>query len=116
MAFKSAYSAQTYKTDAAIQRFLQMPLVCIKPKEKQTWFLVEFVEGTNYIRFALFVDALGSKKAAPVSKAEVRSLLEINQCNRECELVRYSIFKTSGLSYTAARKMCGFEDMRNRET
>lgn len=62
-----------------------------------------------------FVDALGSKEAAPVSKAEVRSLLEITQSNQERELVRYSIFKTSRLSYTAARKMCGFEDMRNRE-
>ena len=116
VAFKSAYPTQTYKTDIAIQRFLQMPLVCIKPKERQTWFLVEFVEGTKYMKFVLFVDALVSKKAAPVSKGEVRSLLEIAQSNREHELVRYSIFKASGISYTAARKTYGFQDMRDRET
>ena len=30
-AFKSAYPAQMYKTDIALGRMLQKPLVCVKP-------------------------------------------------------------------------------------
>ena len=50
-----------------------------------------------------------------MSKAEVRSLLGIAQTKWECELVRYSIFKASGISYTASRKVYGFQNMRDRE-
>ena len=58
VAFKASYPTQTYRSDVAISRLLQMPLVCIKPKQKQMWMLVEFVEGTNYSKFALFADAM----------------------------------------------------------
>ena len=34
VAFKLAYPAQKYKTDIALSRLLQMPLVCIKPHQQ----------------------------------------------------------------------------------
>lgn len=79
------------------------------------WMLVEFVEGTNYSKFALFADAMVGDEKSPISKAEVKSLLGVAQSDRERKLIRYSIFKASGLSYTAARKAFGFQDMKNTE-
>lgn len=52
VAFKIAFPNQRYKTDIALSRLLQMPLVCIKQK---VWFLFELVEGVDYIKFVLEV-------------------------------------------------------------
>ena len=77
---------------------------------------MEFIEDANYSKFALLIDALNAQKTTPISKDEVVSLLGIAQSDREQELVRYSIFKAFRLSYTAARKKYGFQDMKDRET
>ena len=71
-AFRSSYPTQKYKSDLAIARILQMPLVCIKPKQTQMWLIVEFVDGTNYSKLALFLDAMApGKERALMSKADV---------------------------------------------
>lgn len=61
-AFKQAFPDQTYKSDIAILRFLQMPLASIRvgtPNSgRAMWFLVEHVEGVDYIKFSHFADNL----------------------------------------------------------
>lgn len=49
-----------------------------------------------------------------VEKSEVKALLGLAQSDREKEVIRYSVFKASGLTPTAARKQFGFERMHER--
>ena len=81
-----------------------------------SWFLFEYVKGVNYNKFACFAEALVHRvRLQPtIDKTEVKAILKLAQSDRERELIRYSVFKASGLSTTAARKTFGFEKMRER--
>ena len=121
VAFKLAYPAQKYKTDIALSRLLRMPLACIKPHQQNVWFLVEFVIGVDYVKFVSLTDALCSantdvSKSPSISKSDIKSIMTLAQSDRERELIRYSVFKASGMSYTSARRTFGFQDMQRRET
>lgn len=54
-AYKLAFPHHSYKADIARQRLLQMPLTSIRIGSPSSgtalWFLVEFVEGVDYIIF-----------------------------------------------------------------
>ena len=118
--FKSAFPSLTYKADIARQKVLQMPLVCIRfgtPKDgTSAWFLFEYIEGVNYNKFACFAEALVQRvhSQPTIDKTEVKAILKLAQSDRERELIRYSIFKASGLSSTATRRTFGFEKMSDR--
>ena len=116
-AFKQAYPTQKYKTDIAISRLLRMPLICIKPHEQNIWFLFEQVVGLDVLKFFHLTNALfcAKKVTSSLHKSEVQSIMSLAQSDRERELIRYSIFRASGLSYTGARKTFGFEGMKDRE-
>lgn len=121
-AFKMAFPTQQYKADIARQRMLQMPLACIRVGTPESgtaaWFVVEYVEGVNYISFAHFSEALfgaGTRsQTVGIDRGEIKALLGLAQSDREREIIRYSIFKTSGLSSSAARQTFGFEKMHER--
>ena len=49
-----------------------------------------------------------------ISKDVVRSLLKLCQSDRECECIRYTVYKASGLSATLVRKRYGFGQMNER--
>ena len=120
-AFRSAFPDQAYKACFAIERFLQMPLASIRVgppcSGKAAWFLVEFVERVDYVNFSHFAEAIFSSSTplkAVFGKEQVKTLLGMACSNRERELLQYSVFKTSGLSATGARKEFGFERMKER--
>ena len=116
-AFKQAYPTQKYKTDIAISRLLRMPLICIKPHEQNIWFLFEQVVGLDVLKFFHLTNALfcAKKVTSSLHKSEVQSIMSLAQSDRERELICYSIFRASGLSYTGAQKTFGFEAMKGRE-
>ena len=67
--------------------------------------------------FACFANALQTTKVSnsvSIDKAHVKALLGLARSDRERELIRYSVFKASGLSATSARKKFGFESMYAR--
>lgn len=121
-AFKLAFPHQVYKTDTARQRFLQMPVACIRvgtPESgKVAWFLVEYVEGVDYVNFAHFAEALFTankpSQSPCINKSEIKGLLGLAQSDRERELIRYSLFKASGLTSSGVRRHFGFEKMSER--
>ena len=121
-AFWFAFPDQTYKTDIAVQRFLQMPLASIRVGTPQSgtaaWFLVEYVEGVDYINFAHFSEAIFKSRSPslPVGmdRSKVKALLGLARSDGEREMIRYSIFKTSGLTSTGARRQFGFERIHER--
>lgn len=75
----------------------------------------------DYIKFAPLANALCSsnrsvRSSTTISKSEIKSIMTLAQSDRECELIRYSVFKVSGISYTAAKHIFGFQDMKSSET
>ena len=54
------------------------------------------------------------KCVAVMEKSEVKALLGLAQSDHERELIRYSVFKSSGLTPTTARKQFGFERTQER--
>ena len=120
--FKFAFPSQVYKSDIAIQRFLQMPLASIRvgtPQSgKSAWFLVEYVEGVDYVNFARFSESVfkfrNPTTLIGMDKNKIKALLGLATSDRERELIRYSVFKSSGLTQTGARKKFGFEGMDSR--
>ena len=102
--------------------YAAFPLTAVRVGKPQTgrsaWYLVEFVEGVDYVSFAHFSEAVFRSKtpSQPIGmgKNEVKALLGLARSDRERELVRYSIFKTSGLTSTGARQKYGFERMYER--
>ena len=84
-----------------------------------SWFLIENVHGVQYQKFAYFGEALlkssqGHSQLPKISKKEVKALLGLAKSDRERELIRHSVCKSSGISSTAARKSFGFEHMNKR--
>ena len=107
-AFKLAFPHQVYKTDIARQRFLQMPVACIRVGTPQSgklaWFLVQYVEGVNFAHFAeVLFTANKPSQSTGISKSGINALLGLAQSDMERELIRYSLFKASGLTSTGAR-------------
>ena len=100
---------------------LQMPVVCVKPRRCSTWFLCERVEGVDYVKFLSLTNALlnvegGVANASPsIGKSELYAILTLAQSDQECQLIRYSVFKASGMTYTGARKHFGFQNIKTTE-
>ena len=89
-AYRSAFPLHTYKPDIARLRLLQMPLACIRlgslKKGTSSWYLVEYVQGVDYVKFACFVNALQTTKASEsltIDKAHVKALLGLACSDRE---------------------------------
>ena len=86
--------------------------------ELYTWFLVEHVEGVDYCHFAQFLEAIFKSRTPSqhvgLDKKKVKALLGLACSDREKELIRYSIFKSSGLTASGARRCFGFEGMSVR--
>ena len=85
---------------------------------KSAWYLFEHVEGVNY-NLVQFVEALLASRpptegTTSIDKKEIRALLGLAQSDWERALIRYSVFKSSGLSPTAARQKLGLHDMKEK--
>lgn len=76
------------------------------------------MEGIDYVNFAQFSESIFKfgKSTTPVGidKDKIKALLGLATSDRERELIRYSVFKASGLTQTGARKQFGFERMDTR--
>ena len=120
-AFQSAFPSQTYRVHNALERFLQMPLLAVRVGDPSTgssaWYLLEHMEGVNVTQLLHFVEALfkGSKSstrdAPSIDRKHIKSILSLARSDRERELIRYTAFKASGVSATAATQHFGFQNM-----
>ena len=62
-----------------------------------------------------FVSNLCPKSQPAMDKRQVKSLLQLAQSSQERELIQYTVYKSSGVTQSAARKVYGFENMLQRE-
>ena len=84
-------------------------------------FLVEALPGDcsgayeSMINFYVCGKATNTKSAQPVlTKQNLKDVLTIAQSDRERLLIKYSVYKASGLSPTAARRYYGFDNICQR--
>ena len=119
-AYKTAFPHLHYRSQNALELLLQMPLAGVRigdPKSgMSSWYLLEFVEGVNYAHVVQFLEATGMShpSSLPIKRHELKALLGLAQSDRERELIRYTAFKSSGLTVTGARKNLGLENMKQR--
>ena len=112
-----AFPSKQYKADIAKRLLLQMPLVVIRAGDAESGvsavYLLEHVQGVNYIKLQQFVDQLFAKKGATVSlsKQMLSALLGLATSDRERQLIHYTAYNASGLSKSAAQTPFGFQDM-----
>ena len=90
----------------ALERFLQMPLVAVRmgtpSSGTSAWYVLEHVEGVNLAHLLhLLLSAKSLTKS--IDRREIRAILSLAQSDRERELIRYTAFRASGLSATAAK-------------
>ena len=50
-----------------------------------------------------------------MTKDQLIQLLTLTQSDREREVIKYAVYKSSGLTPSAARRLYGFEEMSRRE-
>ena len=62
----------------------------------------------------IFESATKATSSQTLSKSKLQNLLTLAQSDRERELVRYTAFKISGLTASAARRQYGFDNMSER--
>ena len=97
-AYKSSFPSLDYRSQNALQLFLQMPLVAVRIGAAESgtsaWYLLEFIDGVNYTQVVQFMEATLQQSVKSIEKHELKSLLGLAQSDRERELIRYSVFKT----------------------
>ena len=116
--FRTVFPEVTYHTPYAKRRLLQMPVVAIRIQEPSSGraevHVMELMSGVDYLKLGHFLNACASKKSTPtpsLSKVELKQLLHLAQNDKERELVRYTVFRSSGLTESGARKYYGFENL-----
>ena len=119
--FREAFRGVKYTSESAKQRFLRMPVACVRVGESLSGtsqlLIMESVPGDNYQKvkenFSKSISDI--KPSLPtLTKQEVKGLLELAESDRERECIRGTIHKAPGLSQSGSRKHFGFEQMTKR--
>ena len=121
-AFQIVSPGVKYMVQKARRLLLHMPLVSIRignpAKGNSFTILIEHCRGVDYSKISLVLDGLLSsctnQNPQGMEKRCVKMLLSLATSDREREVVRYAIFKASGMSATRARHQYGFERMTER--
>lgn len=117
-AYKTAFPHLKYRSQNALQLFLQMPMAAVRIGTPQSgtsaWYLLEYIEGVKYFQVVQFLEAMLYSQQGSVQISELKALLGLAQSDRERELIRYSVFRSSGLSASQARRHLGLENMQQR--
>lgn len=123
--FREAFPTVTYTSQAAKQRLLQIPVAAIRcgnpASGKSKVFLMEVIPGGSDI-YQKGIDFYlqGTQQAQlnigtpSMTKDDLKNLLCLAQSDGERECIKYAVFKSSGLTPTAARKFYGFQDVTKR--
>ena len=120
--FRAVYPGLAYSSAKAKQKLLKIPLACIRVGSPASGtselLLMERIVGTDYLKIHQLCNANTEYAAHTVSnglsKAHVKQLLSLAQSDRERALIRYTVFKSSNLTPTAARNIYGFQNMGER--
>jgi hypothetical protein len=121
--YREVFSSVKYNNQAAKQRLLQIPVAAIRCGNPESGvsriYLMERLSDCDHLYQTIIDFYLDGMKKSPSSsphmtKDHLGQLLSLAQTDRERECIKYAVFKTSGLSASAARKFYGFSDMTQR--
>ena len=89
LSFVLAWPTQTYRTNIATEKFLQMPLACIRIGDPNAgnscWYLIAYIERVDY-KFACFL--LANKTTSfKISKSDISELVGLAHSDRERVLI-----------------------------
>lgn len=97
---------------------MQIPLVALTVGSPESGtsavYVLEYVPGFNYIQLQSFLSSLQQTQKdsqCSLSKSHLKDVLKLATDDRERACIRYTAFKASGLSATAARKHFGFDNL-----
>lgn len=118
-AFRLVSPLVKYTAEHAIRKFLQMLLVCVRigdpTKGLSFSILMERFPGLDYSKIGMIFNGLTISSTEPrgskLEKSVVKMLLSIAQSDHERMCLSYSIYKTSGMTPTAARRKYGFNSI-----
>ena len=117
--FRTVFPCVTYNSVHSKRRLLQMPLAAVRLGSLQGTqseiYIMEKVSGFNYINFAKFLRSnleIHSHKQSKMTKEDLQRLLLISQTDRERKCIRYAVFKASGITPSAARRLYGFDNIQ----
>ena len=120
-AFKSAFPHITYHTLSAKRKLLRMPIAALRVGNAASGtscvYLFEFSKNILYEQFLHLLNDFHCKatlKNVTLTKSDMRDLLCLATSNRKSELLKYTIWKASGLSATGVRKVYGMQQMIER--
>ena len=119
--FKSSFPGITYHSLSAKRQLMQMPLVTLrlgKPSSgTSVTYVMEYFPNVNYCQFLHVLSRFHhcpTKQGFGMSKDELKEVLKLASSDKERECIRYTAFRASGLSSTAARKHFGLQNMTTR--
>ena len=120
--YQKFFPSQKYKTDKAMRRFLQLPVVifqCNGSRGNSPLFITDYKGQTDYKRLMFWISKLdlldtmrqGQQPAAiNLDKSTLSALCKLASSDKDRALLKYTACQASGLSSTQARKIYGITD------
>ena len=121
--FRTSFSGISYTPKQARSRLLQMPLTAIRVGEPSSGCsdvkVTENFPGLDHRKFQKLMELYHQKSKSTTAKPNItkdsfRQLLSFAQNRRERETLTYAVYRTSGMSATAARRHYGIENIAKR--
>ena len=112
--FEKAFPVSTYLSSNAKRRLLQMPLVALrisKSEHQSELYLMEKIDGFNYEKLVEILRVQMIDNGNRISRDELKQLIAITQTEREKELIRYAVYRSSNVTSSQARRLFGFENV-----
>ncbi len=119
LVFQSNFDLKNYNPHHARRRVLQMPLACLTieygPGNTEC-ILVKYNQSVDYTSYARYINKSRCQYLLLriCIKKMLKSLLQLCESDREREILRYAVVKSSGLSLTKARKSFGYDNASRR--
>ena len=120
-AFCSALPDVTYDAINAKHKLLKMPIAALRvdntASDSFCVYIFEHSESVNYHQLLQLLNHYhenSSSSSVSITKADIRDILSLTTSDKERELVRYAVWKASGLSATGAARHFGFQEMTKR--
>ena len=106
--FRKIFS-QEYKSDKAIRRIMQLPIVVFRVNQKL--FVAEYSPDMNYEKFMKFFNMLVPDKTMPkgMSRETLKMLCDLSSSEKDKKLIRFAA--SSRISATKAKKELGISDL-----
>ena len=110
-AFHSAFPDVTYHAINAKRKLLKMPIAALRVGNTASGtscvYLFEHSESVNYHQLLQLLNHYHEKDSSSsvsITKADIRDILSLTTSDEERELIRYGVWKASGLSATGAAR------------